>query len=199
MRLWIIDAGHLFYAQNSIYQGYRFDYKKLRNKLEEFGPIWKGYFFQGLPDEHKSSQASFHKWLSMPSPSGPNLITELYSLKDDTNHKAFCKQCSCKVDLICACCGGTDLQRKRQRGVDIGIVMRAIMDIDKYETLLLSAGDGDFVEMVKRLQDRGKRVELAIFQHGIDAELQSLADQVYSLNDFATEIGKTASGTLPRG
>lgn len=46
MKLWLIDAGYLFYGQNSIQQGFRFDYKKLLNKLEEFGKIEKGSFFR---------------------------------------------------------------------------------------------------------------------------------------------------------
>ncbi|MDE0330485.1 MAG: NYN domain-containing protein [Nitrospinae bacterium] len=130
-----------------------------------------------MPDEHKSSQADFHKWLRVPPPFGPGLGVELYSLKDDMNHKAFCRKCQHKIDLICPCCHGTDLQRKRQRGVDIGIVMHTMKNLDNYDTFLLSSGDGDFVE-------------LAVYQYGVDVELQSLANCVFSLDNFSDEIRK---------
>ncbi len=48
-RLWLIDAGYLLNAQRSVSHEYRFDYLKLRRKLEEDGSIWRAYYFNSTP------------------------------------------------------------------------------------------------------------------------------------------------------
>lgn len=55
--------------------------------------------------------------------------------------------------------------------------MHTMKNLDNYDTFLLSSGDGDFVE-------------LAVYQYGVDVELQSLANCVFSLDNFSDEIRK---------
>jgi len=199
MRLWIIDAGYLFNAQRSISQQYHFDYLKLRNKLEESGAIWRAYYLNSTPNPPTDAQDGFHTRLRLASPHGPHLITKLYGLKDIRADRAFCQQCEEQVKLECPHGVGHDLAKQQQKGVDVGIATLALKHRDRYQTLLLSSGDGDLLDAVEFLSENGKRIELAVFSEGVATELQSRADHVYWLSDFAEEIRKEWPNSPSRG
>ena len=188
MRLWIIDAGYLFNAQRSVSQQYQFDYLKLRNKLEDSGAIWRAYYLNSTPNPPTDAQDGFHTWLRSASPRGPQLITRLYGLKDVRADRAFCQQCERRVRLECPHGTTHHLANQQQKGVDVGIATLALKHRDRYQTLLLSSGDGDLLDAVEFLSENGKRVELAVFSEGVATELQSRADHVYWLSEFADDI-----------
>ena len=54
--------------------------------------------------------------------------------------------------------------------------------------MILSSGDGDLLDAVKYLSERGKRIVLVVFQYGVSTELQSRADDVVWIDDFAQDI-----------
>jgi uncharacterized LabA/DUF88 family protein len=77
---------------------------------------------------------------------------------------------------------------QQQKGVDVGMATLALIHRDRYETLLLSSGDGDLLDAVEFLSEQGKRIELAVFSEGVSTDLQARANQIFWINDFADEI-----------
>lgn len=192
MKLWLIDAGYLFNAQRTVEQGYQFDYLRLRNKLEESGVIWRAYYLNSTPHPPTDAQDGFHSWLRSAPPRGPQLITKLYELKQVRADRAYCEQCQTKVQLTCPHGTGHHIGNQQQKGVDVGIATLALIHRDRYETLLLSSGDGDLLDAVEFLSERGKRIELAVFSEGVSTDLQARANQVHWINDFAEEVRREA-------
>lgn len=187
-RLWLIDAGYLFNAQRTVEAGYQFDYLKLRQKLEESGPIWRAYYLNSTPHPPTDAQDAFHTWLRSAPPRGPQLITTLYELKQVRADRAYCEQCQTQVKL--ACPNGTEhhIGNQQQKGVDVGVATLALIHQNRYETLLLSSGDGDMLDAVEFLAEQGKRIALAVFSEGVSTDLQARADQVHWINEFADEV-----------
>lgn len=175
-RLWLIDAAYMLYSQQSIDQGYQFDYAKLRRKLELDGPFFQVYYVNSTPNPPTDEQDSFHTWLKCAPPRGPRFQVRLFKLKT--------LQCECPE------CGHA-YDRQVQKGVDIGICTLALTLADRYETLVLSSGDGDFKDMAEHVRNTlDKRFELAVFRSGVSTDLQSISDHIYWIDDFVNEVRK---------
>ncbi len=196
-RLWLIDGAYLFSTQSSVAQGYNFDYLLLKEKIEEIvGPIWRSYYLNALqPDaDRNDGMQRFHSWLQSAPPSGPKIITRLYNLRDSDASHAYCRECGTTVQLECPSAGydrgNHFLTRRTQKGVDVGIASLALTQLHAYDALMLSSGDGDLLDAVRYVSDSGKRVELCVFRSGVATELQSWADQIYWIDEFAHEIAR---------
>ena len=196
-RLWLIDGAYLFSSQSSVGQGYNFDYLLMKNHLEKMvGPVWRAYYLNALqPDNDRNDgMQRFHSWLQSAPPSGPKIITKLYNLRDSDASHAYCRECATTVQLECPAADYTDephpLTRRSQKGVDVGIASLALTHIDSYDTLMLSSGDGDLLDAIKFVSDSGKEVELVAFRAGVATELQSWADRIYWIDEFAHEIAR---------
>ncbi|MBF0480439.1 MAG: NYN domain-containing protein [Desulfovibrionaceae bacterium] len=187
-RLWLIDAGYLFNAQKTVSPYYNFDYLKLKEKLKEFGEIWRTYYLNSTSSPPSDTQDSFHKWLKCGSPAGPGIITKLYQLKSSPIRDEYCRDCQKKVTLVCPTDRNHTLLRTQQKGVDAGLVTLALTNINNYDTLILSSGDGDLIDAVEYLTENGKRFELLVFKYGVSTDLQSRADKIHWINDFADEV-----------
>ena len=189
-RLWIIDAGYLFNAQRSIGQGFRLDYLQLRRQIEQQAgiPFWRAYYLNSTPNPPTDGQDGFHTWLRSAPPGGPQLITKLYKLKRIRADKAYCDDCDGQIELECPMGRGHRIGNLQQKGVDVGIATLALVHRDRYDTLVLSSGDGDLLDTVEFLSEHGKRVELAVFAEGVSTDLQARADHVYWINDFAEDV-----------
>ncbi|MES9893702.1 MAG: NYN domain-containing protein [Candidatus Thiodiazotropha endolucinida] len=62
---------------------------------------------------------------------------------------------------------------------DLDMAVDAMLQSEKLDLLLLVTGDGDFLQVVTALQDRGCRVELLGFRN-VSQELRRLVDDYYS-------------------
>ncbi|QDT36419.1 LabA-like NYN domain-containing protein [Stratiformator vulcanicus] len=62
---------------------------------------------------------------------------------------------------------------------DLELAVEALMQSDNLDYVLLGSGDGDFLRLVRALQDRGKRVDVMAFSNCSD-ELRDEADNFYS-------------------
>ena len=188
-QLWLIDAGYLLNAQHSVTSGYHFDYRKLRFKMEEIlGPIWRAYYLNSTPNPPADEQNKFHAWLRSAPPRGPKIITKLYKLKQVRADQAYCEKCEKKVQLRCPCGNSHRITNEQQKGVDVGIATLALTHREKYDTLLLSSGDGDLLDAIEFLSEIGKQVELAVFHNGVSTDLQSRADKIFWIDDYAKEV-----------
>jgi uncharacterized LabA/DUF88 family protein len=184
-RLWLIDAGYLNKAFRSFDYQNQIDWVKLRNKLEEKEPIWRVYYF----DSGDGAQKGFYNWLSQAPPNGPKMITKIYELKNYHFYGATCERCDQKI--VCPTDSSHRLFVKQQKGVDVGIATIAIKHLNNYDTLILSSGDGDFFEMIECVSEANKRIELVVFANSVAPELQSRADNILLINDFADEVKKS--------
>jgi uncharacterized LabA/DUF88 family protein len=100
----------------------------------------------------------------------------------------YCNDCNRKVSIHCENSEEHALTTDIQKGVDVGIATLALIHVERYDTLVLSTGDADLLDAVEYLSERGKRIELLVFDAGVSAELQSRADRVHWINDFADQI-----------
>ena len=176
-RLWLIDGAYMFSAQTSLGVGFQFDYKKLRDKLEQDGKIFQAYYVNSTPNPPTDQQDAFHTWLKSAPPRGPKIQVRLHALK---NLRVKCLSCSATFD------------RPVQKGVDIGLATLALTLLDRYDTLILSSGDGDFKDALEYIRNRmNKRLELLVFPSGVSTDLQSLSDSIYWIDEFKDEVRRS--------
>jgi uncharacterized LabA/DUF88 family protein len=194
-RLWLIDAGYMFNAQRTVGQDYNFDYLKLRTKLEQTKTIWRAYYLNSTPNPPLDAQDQFHSWLRCGPPRGPKIITQLHELKRVRADYAYCEDCSQKVKLRCPNGNSHRIMNRQQKGVDVGIATLALIHHEKYDALLLSSGDGDLLDAIEFLSELGKRIELLVFRNGVSTDLQSRADEILWIDDFAEEVGRDEQKT----
>ena len=112
----------------------------------------------------------------------------IYELKKIRADRAYCDECATKVALTCPNDPSHHIGNQQQKGVDVGIATLALVHRDRYDTLILSSGDGDLLDAVEFLSEQGKKIELAVFTEGVSTDLQARADDIRWINDFADEI-----------
>jgi len=183
-RLWLIDGSYFYKAAYSITRDYQMDYIKLRSKLEKDGELWRAYYLNASSPELES----FFRWLQSAPPIGPKIIVKTYGLRTSDVGYCYCGKCQRSVVASCPQCSGKDLTKEQQKGVDVGLATLALTLAEHYETLLVSSGDSDLLDVVEYLCHRGKRFELAVFRSGVAPELQSRADKIYWIDDFSEEV-----------
>jgi uncharacterized LabA/DUF88 family protein len=189
--LWLIDAAYLFSSQTAVEPAYQFDYRKLRELIELDGPIWRAYYLNSTPNPPTDAQNSFHMWLRSAPPYGPKIVTLLYELKTVGADRGYCETCGAVQYLHCpneAITQGHRLNRQVQKGVDVGLATLALTLSNEYDTLLLSSGDGDLLDAVEYLSQRGKNLELVVFKVGVSTELQARADRIYWIDDVKDSV-----------
>lgn len=185
--LWLVDGSYMFNARISVEPGFRFSYLRLRQYLERSGPIWRAYYLDSF-DPNRPQDLGFRHWLQKAPPEGPQLIVKDYPLRRTHVERAYCESCGEIVEPSCPHGPGHSLHKEHQKGVDVGLATLALTLMDHYDSLILSSGDSDLLDVVEHLIHRGKRMELAVFKHGVAVELQSRADAVHWLDDFAGEV-----------
>ncbi|MEX0384685.1 NYN domain-containing protein [Spiribacter sp. 392] len=196
-RLWLIDASYI-HANNIALFGAnrRIDYLRLRQLIEQaLGPLWRGYFLNGIQEEPNEGRDRFHNWLQTALPQGPNLIVQLYGLKSERVRHAWCADCGTRVELACPHGNGQHrLHNQRQMGVDVGLATLALIHQARYDSLVLSSGDGDLIDAITHITEAGKDLELAVFSTGVSTELQSRAARVLWLDDHVPALTGEAGG-----
>ncbi|MEK6798846.1 MAG: NYN domain-containing protein, partial [Planctomycetota bacterium] len=122
-------------------------------------------------------------------------------LKEIDIGQAYCESCKTPVKLKCPKSNAdTDhpMHKEQQKGVDVGIATLMLAKTDKYDTLILSSGDGDLLDAVEHVVSLGKQFELVVFggdgKETVSTELQSRADRVYWINDFVNDVTRDKSG-----
>ena len=64
---------------------------------------------------------------------------------------------------------------------DVGITVDAIRISDSVDSIVLASGDGDFIQLVEYLKNRGKRVEIIAFGKSASSRLRDIADEFLDL------------------
>ncbi len=176
-RIWLVDGEYLFRGCPG---QSRPDYLRIREWLERSGEIVQGCYVTAAPEPISSGQQRFHTWMKMARPEGPQLQVRLHTLK---KQQVRCPECSSGFELA------------RQNGVDVDLATLALTTIDRYDTLMLSAGDGDFLDTLEYIRNtRDKRLELVGFRGTVSANLQALADEMHWIDDVLGELIRPAQG-----
>ncbi|HEY9754357.1 MAG TPA: NYN domain-containing protein [Oculatellaceae cyanobacterium] len=168
--VWLIDAAYAI--KMAIKLGFKIDWIKLRRCLEHrvgaFSGFYEAYYLNSAPDAPSQELTRFHHWLRSAPPQGPQIMVHLYPLKSE---QIFCQSCKCSST------------KKIQKGVDVGIATLLLTTIDKYDAVVLLAGDGDFVDAVKYAKTHfKKKIVIAGFTGAVSTVLQSIADHVIWLD-----------------
>ena len=176
--LWIVDGSYLYKSSSQ-----RFDYLLLKKELQNVlrTSFYESYFFNSVQRPPADGQDSFHSWLKLAPPQGPQMRVMLYSQKD---LRSECPACGHKYD------------RQVQKGVDVAIAttMMKLAFKDRFDRLVLSAGDGDFEEVVDYIKtELGKGLVLAGFRDTVSPDLQCYADQIIWIDRFLDKIAKPAN------
>lgn len=183
--LWLIDGSYIYKAmrefqlQKSSYANKGVDYLKLRNRIMDAFNIdeMESWYFNSTPDPATDSQNSYHRWLKSSEPQGPNIRVKLYDLKDKT---FFCSKCKSNITV------------KTQKGVDVGIATTALRLYERYDAVVLSAGDGDFEDFIRFIvEDKDKKLYIAGFSGSISPDIQQYCTKTYLLNDHYSDICDT--------
>lgn len=64
---------------------------------------------------------------------------------------------------------------------DVGISIDAVRISPSVDTIVLASGDGDFIQLVEYLKNRGKRVEMIAFGRSSSAKLKETVDEFVDL------------------
>jgi len=172
-RLWLIDGAYMLKAQQTR-GNFKLDYIKLRNHLEQMGGEFFQVYFLTSEIGDGSATESFFTVLKAAPPKGPKFQVKLYGTKPFV---VECQNCKNKVE------------RQVQKGVDVALVTLLLSLVDRYDSVTLSTGDGDFMEAVEYVRNiLNKRVELVGFHTGMSADLQSVSDRVHWIEDFSDVV-----------
>lgn len=175
---WLIDGSYMYKSVKKLEEKHgkiSLDYLKLRQKIEnELESKVTAYYFNATPNPQSDEQNSFHNWLK----TGPGIrIPKLYELKKKKNNCPNCKH---------------KFTRYVQKGVDVGIATHALKYHPKYETLILSTGDGDFLDAIKYLKEElEKRIMLVGFNGSISPDILPYADEKWFIDEFIDEVKDT--------
>jgi len=171
--IWIVDAAYSMKAAPG-----RYDILKLKQELEvqNGSPFDESYYLNSTPSPPTDQQDAFHTWIKTAPPKGPRMRVQLYKLKE---MRCTCPQCAKHFD------------KTVQKGVDVGIATLIIKlaTQDRYDRLVLLAGDGDFEDAIDYVKSElHKEIWIAGFPNSVSADLQSYSDRVIWISDFWTSI-----------
>lgn len=78
------------------------------------------------------------------------------------------------------------LDRATHKGaskVDVTLSVDIFRNLDSFDICVLGTGDGDFIELVNLLRERGKRVEIICVRSDIDRKYIEVADAITFINE----------------
>lgn len=173
--IWIVDGAYLMKSSEG--RG-KFDYVRLKEVLEEqLGEqVHESYYFSAVPFPPSEPMDAFHNWMKSAAPRGPRMRVKLHKLRDLF---VECPECNYRFE------------RQLQKGVDVGIVTQImkLAVMNRYDRLILSAGDGDLEESISFVKDHlGKKVWLMGFEGTVSSDLQCTVDHVMWLDNYWDDI-----------
>ncbi|MDX2044898.1 MAG: NYN domain-containing protein [Acidobacteriota bacterium] len=96
-----------------------------------------------------------------------NRTNSFYSVLRDFGYKVIQKEVKWYTD--------EDGNRVAKANADLDLAVDALLQSEKLDRVLLATGDGDFVQVVRALQNKGCRVEVVAFKN-VSADLRREAD-----------------------
>ena len=73
--------------------------------------------------------------------------------------------------------------------MDVGIATTALRLFERYDAIILSAGDGDFEDFIRYIvEDNDKKLYIVGFDKSISPDLQQFSSMNYLLNEHYDDI-----------
>jgi uncharacterized LabA/DUF88 family protein len=151
--IWIIDGAYVLKGATG-----KIDYIALRRQLQDWAGVTFDrclFFNSARADDRK--QREFHNYLEK-----NHFTVYTYDVKE---MRAECPRCEHRFGRLV------------QAGVDVGICTAILAE--KYDTLVLTAGDGDFVDALRVAKIKWRRkVFVTAFDGSLSKKFIKLADQI---------------------
>jgi uncharacterized LabA/DUF88 family protein len=79
---------------------------------------------------------------------------------------------------------GYDAENRQQKEVDVAIASELLEQalMDNFDTAILISGDRDFLPAIEKVQNRGKKVEIAAFTESTSRIMQTSCDVFHNLD-----------------
>jgi len=157
-----IDGGNMFHATNAL--KLKINYKKLVDVLKRDRWLLRAYFYTGVPSG------------DLPKEVREQLKKQMGFLKELQNLGIKVKTMPLKKTP----------EGYIEKGIDILIAtdMISLAFKNAYDTVVLVSGDSDFVPVVEKIQELGKRVENASFKKTSSYELRRVCDEFILLDNI---------------
>jgi len=156
-----IDHANLFYNIENLQ--IRIDYRKFKDILARGDHLVGAFMYMGIPEQIFPKKLRFLKYL---------------------NSQGYVIQAR-PIKVIA---GG----KKMQKGLDI-FIYRDIVELadeDIYDKAILVSGDSDFIEIVKKLRELEKAIEIWSFKRSLSHQLLTEVgnEKVYFINEILDDI-----------
>ena len=156
-----VDHANLFHSINSM--NIRIDYKKFKQILAGQDYLVGAFIYLGIPDNLYPKKRRFIDYL----------VSQGYVIQSRPVKS-------------------TPEGKKVQKRIDI-FIYRDIVELgieDTYDKAILVSGDGDFIEIVRKLKYLKKEIEIWSFKHSVSKKLIEEAgkENVHFINEILSEI-----------
>lgn len=167
-----VDAQNLINSANE--HGIRVDAIKLKKKELSSGyDLIRAYWFDSFPTEEQIERSEENEEMSdLSSKTGFFYKLDMSGYRVDANPLRW------RDD------------RLAEKGADINLATEMIAQgfNDSYEVATVVTGDGDFSRSIRYVQNQGKIVRIASFEHSISRDFKKLADEYIELDSMVEEI-----------
>lgn len=169
----IVDGSYLSSGLRNVTKGDRVDYRRFSKIVSMLNnaQVRDMHFFDAMPSQ---SSTGAEQYLFNIREAGYEL--NMYSIK--------------KRQSTCGVCGEESI-RNVQRGVDVGIALKLVLDGASYRRVILVAGDSDFEAAVSFLRKSKVEVWAMGFEGSMSNSLKIAASRYISLNQYAQEFSFT--------
>ncbi len=157
-----IDGGNMFHASN--YLQIKINYKKLVEILRKDRWLLRAYFYTGIPSGDLPKEYK-EQWKKQ-----QGFLNELQNMGIKVKTMPLKKTPEGYIE----------------KGIDILIAtdMISLAFKNAYDTAVLVSGDSDFIPVIEKIQELGKRVENASFKRESSYNLRKICDDFILLDNF---------------
>ncbi len=154
---------HNFNVQNT--DAFKIDYIKLRDELCNGRNLIRAYYYGSEDPSRGDAQKGFQDKLRS---HGFEVVTKpLKTFQTTDGREGFIEK---GIDIALA----TDLISLAWEGA--------------FDTAVIVSGDSDFVEAVRRVKQKGRKVEIASFRNSLAADMRMVGDRTVILDDILERI-----------
>ena len=149
-----IDNSNVFHG--SLDAGWRIDFKRLHQSLEQEGEVWQTFFFASTANPPRYEQTQFYKFIKHEM--RYEVLLFMLGWKG-----VYCRNCK------------TYRRVAVEKGVDVALATRLLTLASNraFDTAILIAADKDFLETVRAVKANGLRVEIVAWRGTISPEMEA--------------------------
>ncbi len=159
--IWLIDAAYVLKG----HQG-KIDYISIRRELQKWAIPHYGRFDRMIFYNSYDPRDNCDEFINIMKSNGFEM--KMYPLKF--------------MNIKCDACNHKG-NRMVQKGVDVGIItdLLSLAYEGKYKRVVITCGDGDFLDAIIKVQSIFKEVFISGYRHSMSKDLKDHADDIYYL------------------